>query len=227
MAHNERRASPAREGAIGLVTGAVYGITHTLSGHPLDNIKARLQMDKSFFGLSAVRAAKQMWTREGIQSFFRGALHPLWGSAVYRSIMISGYELSYTFFEQNCDQHSFWKSEFCGGIVRPMVVASAVLTTLVRVLVEAPIEQAKVMQQTQRPWHWASLYRGLGAQTVRTAAMLCLIFVPYDAARRKTNLFGSLTGQFTVVTTTCAFAYCHTEDRSWFQFPLRRLPRKG
>ena len=79
MAHNERRASPAREGAIGLVTGAVYGITHTLSGHPLDNIKARLQMDKSFFGLSAVRAAKQMWTREGIQSFFRGALHPLWG----------------------------------------------------------------------------------------------------------------------------------------------------
>ena len=60
MAHNERRASPAREGAIGIVTGAIYGITHTLSGHPLDNIKARLQMDKQYFGLSAAGAAKKM-----------------------------------------------------------------------------------------------------------------------------------------------------------------------
>ena len=48
MAHNERRASSAREGAIGIFTGALYGVTHTLSGHPLDNAKAACRWIQSF-----------------------------------------------------------------------------------------------------------------------------------------------------------------------------------
>lgn len=223
MAHNERRASPAREGAIGIFTGALYGVTHTLSGHPLDNVKARLQMDPKFFGLSSVAAAKKMWQQDGFASFFRGCLHPLWGSAVYRSIMISGYELSYTFFEQHYDEDSFWKTEYCAGIVRPMVVASALLTSFVRVVVEGPIEQAKVMRQTQRTWQWSSLYRGIGSQTLRTAAMLTLIFVPYDAARRRTNWFLSIWGQFAVVTSTCAFAYA----AAWPLETIKNLTQAG
>lgn len=206
-----------------MFTGALYGVTHTLSGHPLDNIKARLQMDKAFFGLSAFKAAQKMWQQEGFAAFYRGCLHPLWGSAVYRSIMISGYEATFTMFDQHYDSTSFWKTEYCCGVVRPMVLASAVLTTLVRVLVEAPIEQAKVMRQTQRPWQWSSLYRGIGSQTVRTAAMLALIFVPYDAARRKTNWFDSVGGQFAVVTATCAFAYA----AAWPLETIKNLTQAG
>ena len=223
MAHNEPRSTPLREGMIGIFTGGLYGIAHTLSGHPLDNIKARLQMDKAMHSKSSLEAARMMWCQEGLKAFFRGCLHPLWGSAVYRSMMISGYELCYTFFEQRFDATSFWQQEYCQGLVRPMVVASAILTTLVRVTVEAPIEQAKVMRQTGRAWEWNLLYRGIASQTVRTAAMLTLIFVPYDYAKRKTTLFGSFFGQFAVVTTTCGFAYA----AAWPLETIKNLTQAG
>lgn len=89
------------------------------------------------------------------------------------------YEASYTFFEASCTEDSPWKRELF-GFLRPMVLASSIFTSLCRTVVEAPIEQAKVMRQTGRPWEWSTLYRGVTAQTARTTAMLVAIFVPYD-----------------------------------------------
>jgi solute carrier family 25 carnitine/acylcarnitine transporter 20/29 len=89
MAHTEPRSTPLREGSIAIVTGAIYGTVHTLSGHPLDNVKARLQLDTSYHSLSTASAVRRMYRTEGLQAFFRGCLPPLWGSAVYRSIMMS------------------------------------------------------------------------------------------------------------------------------------------
>lgn len=94
-------------------------------------------------------------------------------------LLLSRYEMSYTFFDARCAEISVWKREYF-GFLRPMVLASAIFTSLCRTVAEAPIEQAKVMRQTGRPWQWSSLYRGLTAQTGRTTAMLILIFVPYD-----------------------------------------------
>lgn len=87
--------------------------------------------------------------------------------------------MSYTFFEMKYAEGSAWKREQL-GFLRPMVLASAVFTSVCRTVAEAPIEQAKVMRQTGRPWEWSSLYRGVTAQTARTTAMLVAIFVPYD-----------------------------------------------
>jgi hypothetical protein len=39
MAHMEKRASPMREFQLGVIGGALYGSTHTLAGHSLDNLK--------------------------------------------------------------------------------------------------------------------------------------------------------------------------------------------
>ncbi len=89
MAHTERRSTPLREGSIAVVTGAIYGCVHTVSGHPLDNVKAKLQLDRAYHGLSACSAVRKMWATEGAAAFFRGIVPPLWGSAVYRSCMMS------------------------------------------------------------------------------------------------------------------------------------------
>ena len=204
MAHNEKRSSPLREGGIAIFTGATYGAAHTLSGHPLDNIKAKLQMDSSFHGKTLAGTVRQMWAEGGSRSFWRGCIPPLWGSAVYRSIMMSAYEASYTYFEQNTSRDSFWHREYCGGVVRPLVVASTLACSLCRAVAEAPIEQAKVMGQTGQPWRVATLYRGFFTQTVRTTAMLTCIFVPYDYARRETTLFRALWGQSLICTVVCA-----------------------
>ena len=139
-------------------------------------------------------------------AFFRGCVPPLWGSAVYRSVMMSAYEAAFTFFDQRYPEDSVWKSEWF-GCVRPMVLASGVFTSLCRAVVEAPIEQAKVMRQTGRPWACRTLYRGAFDQALRTTVILSAIFVPYDVARRKTTLFDSLAGQFAVCTSACAFGY--------------------
>jgi hypothetical protein len=72
-----------------------------------------------------------------------GCIPPLWGSAVYRSIMMSSYEASFTFFEQQTDSGSFWHREYFGKVVRPLVVASTVACSLCRCVAEAPIEQAR------------------------------------------------------------------------------------
>ena len=167
MAHTEKRSTPAREGSIAIVTGAVYGVVHTLSGHPLDNIKTALQLDKRYIGLSAAAAARRMWRHDGAAAFFRGCVPPLWGSAVYRSLMMSSYEATYTAFEARAPADSIWKAEVL-GVLRPMVLASAVCCSLCRVVAEAPIEQAKVMRQTGQQIQWAHLYRGVLTQTLRT-----------------------------------------------------------
>ena len=206
MAHAEKRASPLREGAIGIATGALYGTVHTISGHPLDNIKAAMQLEKSMHGLSPFAATRAMFKRDGIVAFWRGCVPPLWGSAVYRSLMMSSYELSFTYFEKTLPASSPMKQEYL-GCVRPMVVASSVFCSLCRVLVEAPVEQAKVSRQLNRPIEWSNLYRGVVVQTARTTMMLLCIFVPFDVARRKTELLRTKWGNFAVVFSACGFAY--------------------
>lgn len=44
MTHNERRGRPEREMILALFTGSIYGATHTLTGHPLDTIKSKMQV---------------------------------------------------------------------------------------------------------------------------------------------------------------------------------------
>ena len=59
------------------------------------------------------------------------------------------------------------------------------------------------MGQVGSSWHVSTLYRGFFEQTVRTTAMLTLIFVPYDYARRELDLFQSLWGQALTCTVVC------------------------
>lgn len=88
-----------------------------------------------------------MWRENGLAAFWRGALPPLWGSTVYRSVMMSSYEASYTALD-DIDRSStsgrILQAELCG--VRPLVVVSAVVCSLFRAIIESPIEYAKVMR---------------------------------------------------------------------------------
>uniref|UniRef100_A0A7S4IZX9 Mitochondrial carrier protein n=1 Tax=Odontella aurita TaxID=265563 RepID=A0A7S4IZX9_9STRA len=210
MAHTERRSTPQREFLIATFTGAVYGSSHTLSGHPLDNIKAVMQLDPAYRGLSTAQSVSRLWSEHGIRGFTRGIVPPLVGSALYRSVMLSTYEFAYTWFDQRVPDDSAWKKEIWGGYFpRPCVWASATFCSLARSAVEAPFEQAKVMRQTGRTWSLSpDLYRGAGVQAARTTGMLVMIFGPYDVIRRKTDwMKDSLLNQFFVVTAVCGAAY--------------------
>ena len=92
MTHVEKRASPAREFQIAVVAGGMYGAAHTVSGHPLDNVKARMQLDASFKGLGPVAATRALWAREGARGFYRGILPHILRSTPQSSITLLAYE---------------------------------------------------------------------------------------------------------------------------------------
>ena len=228
MAHTERRGSALREGQIAVFTGALFGATHTISGHSLDNWKAACQLDGRYAAKKYARnpflVLGGMWRNDGWRAFARGFVPPLWGSSIYRSVMISSYEASYTYLD-GVDHDSplggALQKEYLG--VRPMVLAAALCCSVSRVSVESPIEYCKVMGQTGRPWVLKDVYRGGTMQTARTCVMLSLIFVPYDVVRRKTDLFATFYGQFAVTMAVCSASY----GLAWPLETLKNLSQAG
>ena len=95
-----------------------------------------MQIMKGYANDSAFTVAKSIWHQEGVKGFFRGCVPPLWGSMVYRGIMMSGYEYSFTALDKNFSVDSFMKSEIGGGL-RPMVVCSAIFASLTRAVLES------------------------------------------------------------------------------------------
>jgi len=208
MSHSERRSSATREAALALLTGSLYGGVHTLTGHPLDTIKSRMQMDAVFAKSTAVQVARVMYSQEGVRAFFRGCLPPLWGSMVYRGLMMSGYEYSFTFIEKEYGADSFMKREISPYLpLRPIVVVSAFFAASCRGVFESPIEYAKVMGQIRQQWVWKDLYRGVGWQMLRTVALLIPIFSSFDVARRHTAYMSTVAGSFAVTAGASGAAY--------------------
>lgn len=198
MTHMETRSTSAfREYQIAVLTGGIYGAVHTISGHGLDNMKARMQLDKSYRGLGVTTVAKQLWRAEGLRGFTRGMTAPLLGSTMYRSVMMSSFELVYTYIEVtrkgNNPAPDWWSVPlpYTAGLLRPSVVASTVIAATARSIVEGPFEYTKTMYQVGRgsEVRLKDMYRGQLMQTLRTTSMLLLIFVPYDYVRRETTLF--------------------------------------
>lgn len=157
---------------------------------------------------NAFQVASSMWKQEGIRGFFRGCIPPLWGSMVYRGIMMSGYEFSFTYIDKTFPSDSFIKQEISPYLpVRPMVIASSVFAASCRGVFESPIEYAKVMGQIKKQWIWSDIYRGVQWQLLRTVALLIPIFSIMDSTRRRTNILSTFAGNFTVTASASGAAY--------------------
>lgn len=195
MTHNHKRGDVWREAQLGLFTGFVYGGTHTLVGHPLDTIKSKMQIQSGFTSKTAMEVAKITFQREGIIGFFHGCIPPLWGSMVYRGIMISCNEYAFTWLEKHTPEDGFFRTESAFGL-RPMVPAAALFSSFMRTFVESPVEYAKVMGQTGKKWQLRDIYRGYPIQIARTITNVVPIFSILDCIRRKTTLMETSVGHF-------------------------------
>eukprot|EP01035_Chromulina_nebulosa_P018600 gene18600-24328_t len=137
MAHSESRSSSIREAQLALLTGSIYGGTHTLTGHPLDTIKSKMQIQLGYSNMTSVQVASKIYKLDGIRGFFKGCIPPLWGI----------------------------KYELFG--LRPMVFMSIIYSSICRCGFEGPIEYAKVMGQTGQKWVYRDIYRGFSWQIMR------------------------------------------------------------
>ena len=97
MTHSEKRTVWWREGLFGLGTGVLYGTTSVLVGHPLDTIKTKMQAQCGFERTTMAQSFTKTIREGGIKGLYRGAVPPLLGSGIYRSMQFAAFEGAYTF----------------------------------------------------------------------------------------------------------------------------------
>ncbi len=180
MTHNEKRTEWWREGLIGLGVGVLYGTTSVVVGHPFDTIKTKMQAQRGFESTNMFRSFTKTLTEQGVRGFYRGAIPPLCGSGIYRSMQFAVFEGAYTYMDFPM---TTWEIPFTQGLqVRVLVAGLASSTT--RAIIETPLEYAKIRQQTQQPWQIKDVYRGFGVTWCRTVGLMCTFFIIVDSLRR-------------------------------------------
>jgi solute carrier family 25 carnitine/acylcarnitine transporter 20/29 len=149
MTHNEKRGHWLKEGAIGLSTGILYGMTSVAVGHPFDTIKTKMQAQSGYLeGGGTFSALAKIWRAEGMKGLYRGWFPPLWGSGLYRSTQFAVYEALYTKWDANRAYASpYVKADsrpnlntaipFTAG-VETRVLSAAFVASLSRAVIECP-----------------------------------------------------------------------------------------
>jgi solute carrier family 25 carnitine/acylcarnitine transporter 20/29 len=95
-----------------------------------------MQIQQGFTNANAFDVAAKIFRYEGIPGFFKGCVPPLWGSMVYRGVMMSTFESAYTWIEQNNEKDSWYRTEIGLG-VRPIIPISGFLAAFTRGFVES------------------------------------------------------------------------------------------
>ena len=89
MTHNEARTDWYKEAIMSMLSGFLYGATNTITGHPLDTVKTKIQAQGGFMdqkNKSKVLSAMQtIWKTEGWLGFYKGWVPPFFGSVIFRS----------------------------------------------------------------------------------------------------------------------------------------------
>ena len=67
MTHNEKRGSAFREAQLALFTGTIFGATHTVTGHPLDTIKSKMQIQSGYQNMNSFQVTAKIYSTYGIR----------------------------------------------------------------------------------------------------------------------------------------------------------------
>eukprot|EP01063_Lacrimia_lanifica_P020643 TRINITY_DN27941_c0_g1_i1.p1 TRINITY_DN27941_c0_g1~~TRINITY_DN27941_c0_g1_i1.p1 ORF type:complete len:287 (+),score=87.89 TRINITY_DN27941_c0_g1_i1:54-914(+) len=219
MSHNYKRQEWHKEATISLLTGTLYGASNTLTGHPMDTVKSKMQAQSGFMnakegGGGMTSTIKQIFRQEGLVGFYRGVIPPMWGSVAYRSMQFTVFESLYTGLG---DRGGIYEQAvpMTGGLkVKTCIAAFCGASS--RSILESPIEYAKVRRQTGQTWYLRDVYKGFGLQWGRTCPMMTTYFLSIDSLRRHTNMFQSFWGQFIASGGSAAFGF-------WLVWPLETL----
>ena len=181
MTHNEERKSWYREGMIGLGVGVLYGTTSVCVGHPFDTIKTKMQAQKGFERHGMMKSFVTTVRTQGIRGLYRGAIPPLCGSGIYRSVQFAVFESVYTAFDSPLGK---WEIPNSGGL-QLRVILGGLCAATVRATIETPLELAKVRRQTEQSWKLKQLYSGYSVTLGRTVGLMCTYFILVDSGRRR------------------------------------------
>ena len=143
MTHNEKRGDWKKEALMTTVSGCFFGGTNTIVGQPLDTVKTRMQTQCEIMSKNnkLMHFIGEMWSKEGLSSFYKGWGPNFCGSVLYRSAQFAAFEAAFTKWKDN--QTMMAKIPLAGGL-EVRVVAAGIISGTVRSLMECPFEYAKV-----------------------------------------------------------------------------------
>ena len=185
MTSTERRGSKAnREYAIAVGTGALFGATNTIVGHPFDTVKTKMQAQRGFGG-SVHETVRTIVATDGLRGFFHGCIPPMWGSAVYRSAQFAVYNELHGALGLRPALRQHVDPFGVGSEMELRVPIAGVVGATARTIIESPIEYAKVKGQTGQTWRFGEIYQGAHLQWARTGPMMTFYFCAFDMCKRK------------------------------------------
>lgn len=183
------------ESVRGLICGVVYGTVSPLIGHPLDTIKTIMQASPERAKGGAITTAREIMRQGGLHALYRGLLPPLVGSSIFRSVQFSVYGAAY-----GGQRGTVGEAVIPGtGGLQLRVLTAGVCASLVRSLLESPLEFIKVRQQTSQQvtaagglsaamahplTEFRRLFTGFGAVFMRTWGLMGLFFCFVDHLER-------------------------------------------
>ena len=176
MSHNEKRTVWYKEALYSLITGFLYGGTNTISGHPFDTVKTKMQAQTKHMGAKVgyVETIKNVFKQEGPIGFYRGWVPPFFGSVLYRSVQFSVFEAFNTMWEK--DEAMRKKIPGTGGL-EYRTLCAGFLGGSSRSVIECPFEYAKVKRQTGQSWKLQHIYKGFSTQYPRSTFMMTIYFL--------------------------------------------------
>jgi len=184
MTSNERRShSSIREYAIGAGTGAIFGATNTIVGHPFDTVKTKMQA-QSGFGGTMQDTIRQIHATDGLRGFYHGCVPPMWGSALYRGAQFAVYNELHTQLGTRPSMLEHVDPFGVGSQMELRVPLAGVVGATARTVLESPIEYAKVKGQTGQAWKIGEVYQGAHLQWLRTGPMMTFYFCTFDMCKR-------------------------------------------
>jgi solute carrier family 25 carnitine/acylcarnitine transporter 20/29 len=173
--------------------GTVGGVAGIYTGNPFDVVKVRMQISHR----SALSLAGELWAREGIRGFFRGAAAVSLAQAPVNAVIFAANATTLRALERS--------SGAAPGAPAAMssIVAAGCVAGLGQAFVLSPFELLKVQQQTTTPAGGGvplslsqtarsivgalgptGLFRGLMATIIRDAPTFGLYFSSYEIAKR-------------------------------------------
>ena len=113
--------------------GICAGISQTVFGHPFDTVKTLIQN-------------RQPWRGIGIKGYYRGAVPPLIGAALFNGLLFPIYHAINPYVN-----NQYWLS----GAITGIIVTPTIFT----------LETIKIIKQTEAPLTRAAFFRTYGLET--------------------------------------------------------------
>ncbi|XP_053318145.1 solute carrier family 25 member 48 isoform X2 [Spea bombifrons] len=188
------------------IAGCLGGASSVIVGHPLDTVKARLQVGHGYG--NTFNCIISIYRNESVAGFYKGMSFPLASIAVYNSVVFGVFRNTQRFISE-CRNRSHCRAPD----ILDVTVASMV-TGFISVGIGSPVDLVKIRLQMQTqsfipenmptkhksplfqhqaaykgPIHcfnsiirqegFAGMYRGAGAMILRDVPGYCLYFIPY------------------------------------------------